>query len=123
MQELKDRILRDGQVLDNGILKVDSFVNHQVDAALMDSCGKEFAAALCESRRNESVDRGNLRHRSRADHSTSSRTSSGVRAQNQTGHHARSGLFNIGAFAYQRPHGGIDRLAGISGGWGKSFDH
>ena len=43
MKELQDRILRDGQVLDNGILKVDGFVNHQVDAALMDSCGKEFA--------------------------------------------------------------------------------
>ena len=43
MKELKDRILRDGHVLDNGILKVDSFVNHQVDAGLMDLCGKEFA--------------------------------------------------------------------------------
>jgi xanthine phosphoribosyltransferase len=43
MKELKERILRDGQVLGDGILKVDSFVNHQVDAALMDSCGKEFA--------------------------------------------------------------------------------
>jgi xanthine phosphoribosyltransferase len=43
MQELKDRISRDGQVLGNGILKVDSFVNHQVDPALMDACGREFA--------------------------------------------------------------------------------
>ncbi len=43
MKELKERILRDGQVLNNGILKVDSFVNHQVDAGLMDLCGKEFA--------------------------------------------------------------------------------
>jgi xanthine phosphoribosyltransferase len=43
MKELQDRILRDGQVLNGGILKVDSFVNHQVDAALMDLCGKEFA--------------------------------------------------------------------------------
>ena len=43
MKELKERILRDGQVLAGGILKVDSFVNHQVDAALMDSCGREFA--------------------------------------------------------------------------------
>jgi len=43
MQELRERILRDGQVLGNGILKVDSFVNHQVDAALMNECGKEFA--------------------------------------------------------------------------------
>ncbi|HUH95869.1 MAG TPA: xanthine phosphoribosyltransferase [Anaerolineales bacterium] len=43
MKELEERILRDGQVLGDGILKVDSFVNHQVDAALMDSCGKQFA--------------------------------------------------------------------------------
>jgi xanthine phosphoribosyltransferase len=43
MKELQDRIRRDGQILGNGILKVDSFVNHQVDAALMDHCGEEFA--------------------------------------------------------------------------------
>lgn len=43
MKELKDRIQRDGRILGNGILKVDSFVNHQVDAALMDLCGREFA--------------------------------------------------------------------------------
>ncbi len=43
MQELKERILRDGKNLGNGILKVDSFVNHQVDPLLMDACGKEFA--------------------------------------------------------------------------------
>lgn len=44
MRELEERIKRDGQVLAGGILKVDSFVNHQVDAALMDICGKELAA-------------------------------------------------------------------------------
>jgi xanthine phosphoribosyltransferase len=43
MQQLKDRITRDGQILGNGILKVDSFINHQVDPALMDACGREFA--------------------------------------------------------------------------------
>ncbi|MBI2757694.1 MAG: xanthine phosphoribosyltransferase [Chloroflexi bacterium] len=43
MKELKDRIQSDGQNLGNGILKVDSFVNHQVDATLMNLCGKEFA--------------------------------------------------------------------------------
>lgn len=43
VKELEERIQRDGQVLADGILKVDSFVNHQVDAALMDRCGKEFA--------------------------------------------------------------------------------
>jgi len=43
VKELEERILRDGQVLGGGILKVDGFVNHQVDPLLMDSCGKEFA--------------------------------------------------------------------------------
>ena len=43
VKELEERILRDGQVLGRGILKVDGFVNHQVDPLLMDSCGKEFA--------------------------------------------------------------------------------
>lgn len=43
VEELKERILRDGKVLGGGILKVDSFVNHQVDPLLMDACGKEFA--------------------------------------------------------------------------------
>ena len=43
MKELEDRILRDGKILGGGILKVDSFVNHQVDPLLMESCGKEFA--------------------------------------------------------------------------------
>ncbi|MDX1378657.1 MAG: xanthine phosphoribosyltransferase, partial [Anaerolineales bacterium] len=43
MKELEERIQRDGQVLGGGILKVDSFVNHQVDPLLMDACGKVFA--------------------------------------------------------------------------------
>jgi len=43
MKILKDRIIESGQNLGGGILKVDGFVNHQVDAVLMDACGKEFA--------------------------------------------------------------------------------
>jgi xanthine phosphoribosyltransferase len=43
VNELEERILRDGRVLGGGILKVDSFVNHQVDPLLMNNCGKEFA--------------------------------------------------------------------------------
>ena len=31
MQLLKERIIKEGKNLGNGILKVDSFVNHQVD--------------------------------------------------------------------------------------------
>lgn len=43
MQLLQDRILRDGRDLGHGILKVDGFINHQVDPVLMDACGKELA--------------------------------------------------------------------------------
>lgn len=43
MQALKDKIMQEGKVLGNGILKVDSFINHQVDPMLMDACGREFA--------------------------------------------------------------------------------
>lgn len=43
MQALKDRILSEGKNLGNGILKVDGFVNHQVDPILMDVCGRELA--------------------------------------------------------------------------------
>ena len=43
MQLLKERIQRDGRNLGNGILKVDGFINHQVDPELMDACGQEFA--------------------------------------------------------------------------------
>ena len=43
MFALKNRILREGKNLGNGILKVDSFINHQVDPMLMDDCGRELA--------------------------------------------------------------------------------
>jgi xanthine phosphoribosyltransferase len=43
MGELHDRILSEGKNLGNGILKVDGFINHQVDPQLMDVCGRELA--------------------------------------------------------------------------------
>lgn len=43
MQLLKDRILTQGKNLGNGILKVDSIINHQVDPILMNACGQELA--------------------------------------------------------------------------------
>jgi xanthine phosphoribosyltransferase len=43
MRELQDRIRLEGKNLGNGILKVDGFINHQVDPALMNACGKELA--------------------------------------------------------------------------------
>jgi xanthine phosphoribosyltransferase len=43
MDELKLRILTDGRNLGGGILKVDGFINHQVDPVLMEACGRELA--------------------------------------------------------------------------------
>ena len=43
MKLLEERIQKDGQYIGGGILKVDSFVNHQVDPVLMNEAGKEFA--------------------------------------------------------------------------------
>jgi xanthine phosphoribosyltransferase len=50
MKVLQDRILKDGKYLNNGILRVDSFINHQVDPILMDQCGEEFAKAFAGSK-------------------------------------------------------------------------
>ena len=46
MQALKQRILKDGRNLGHGILKVDGFINHQVDPRLMDECGRELARRM-----------------------------------------------------------------------------
>ena len=43
MKELQDRILKDGLVIGTDILKVNKFINHQVDPVLMADIGKEFA--------------------------------------------------------------------------------
>ncbi|WP_318508615.1 xanthine phosphoribosyltransferase [Bacillus sp. T3] len=43
MEALKEKILREGIVLSDSVLKVDSFLNHQIDAHLMMEIGKEFA--------------------------------------------------------------------------------
>ena len=48
MRVLKDRIHSEGHNLGGGILKVDGFINHQVDPALMEACGRELAARFAE---------------------------------------------------------------------------
>ena len=42
MNFLEERILKDGIVKEGNILKVDSFLNHQMDVELIDEIGKEF---------------------------------------------------------------------------------
>ena len=48
MQLLKERILKDGVVKPGNILKVDSFLNHQMDIDLINEIGKEFKARFSD---------------------------------------------------------------------------
>lgn len=42
MNFLEERILKDGIVKEGNVLKVDTFLNHQMDVELLDEIGKEF---------------------------------------------------------------------------------
>lgn len=48
MEKLKEKIMAEGQVLSDDVLKVDTFLNHQLDPALMSEIGKEFAKRFKE---------------------------------------------------------------------------
>ena len=49
MKELVERIKNDGRVLGEGVLKVDSFITHQVDPELMEAMGNRFAEVFAEA--------------------------------------------------------------------------
>ncbi|MDR1130834.1 MAG: xanthine phosphoribosyltransferase [Oscillospiraceae bacterium] len=53
MRLLEERILRDGKIGDGGVLKVDSFLNHQMDIALFCKMAEEFYKLF----RNEHVNK------------------------------------------------------------------
>ncbi|EJX00448.1 xanthine phosphoribosyltransferase, partial [gut metagenome] len=42
MKLLEERIVKEGQVRPGNILKVDCFLNHQLDVELLDAMGEEF---------------------------------------------------------------------------------
>ena len=48
MNFLEERILKDGVVKPGNVLKVDSFLNHQMDVDLMEEIGKEFYRRFSE---------------------------------------------------------------------------
>ena len=49
MKALKERILKDGKCFEGGILKVDNFINHQMDPILMKSMAVEFVRRFAGS--------------------------------------------------------------------------
>ena len=46
MQILKDKIIKEGRVLPGNVLKVDSFLNHQLDMALFCAMGRQLASLV-----------------------------------------------------------------------------
>lgn len=48
MKLLKDKVLQEGIVLSDHVLKVDAFLNHQIDPALMLAVGEEFASRFAK---------------------------------------------------------------------------
>lgn len=48
MKQLQEKILAEGKVLSESVLKVDSFLNHQIDPALMQTIGEEFASRFAD---------------------------------------------------------------------------
>ncbi|WP_102349294.1 xanthine phosphoribosyltransferase [Bacillus sp. Marseille-P3661] len=50
MYELQQKILKEGIVLNDNVLKVDSFINHQMDPKLMKSIGEEFAKHFADEK-------------------------------------------------------------------------
>lgn len=42
MKELNEKILREGKILPGNVVKVDSFINHQIDVKFIDKIGLEF---------------------------------------------------------------------------------
>ena len=55
MKALKERILRDGKCFEGGILKVDNFINHQMDPILMKSIGVEFVRRFASTSINKVI--------------------------------------------------------------------
>lgn len=53
MKALKDRILQDGKCFEGGILKVDNFINHQMDPILMKSMAVEFVRRFANTKINK----------------------------------------------------------------------
>lgn len=55
MDILKERIMQDGKCYPGGILKVDSFINHQMDPNLMMDAAKEFVRLFADLHINKIV--------------------------------------------------------------------
>ena len=53
MKLLEERIIKDGRILDGNIVKVDSFLNHQLDIKFLDKLAEEMASYFKDKKINK----------------------------------------------------------------------
>ena len=70
MKLLEEKVLKEGIAVNENILKVDGFINHQVDPSLMQAIGEDFAQHFKKGDYQNCYDR-KLRHCSSAHDSSS----------------------------------------------------
>ena len=61
MKLLEERIKKDGIIKEGNVLKVDSFLNHQMDIDLFNEMGKEFKRLFADKPINKILDRKSTR--------------------------------------------------------------
>lgn len=62
MKLLEEKILAEGKAVNENILKVDSFINHQIDPALMQEIGRELASHFADQGIIKGCNDRKLRH-------------------------------------------------------------
>lgn len=63
MKLLEERILKDGRALNEDVLKVDGFLNHQMDIELFNEMGKEWYRLFQDGAGEQDPHHRSLRHR------------------------------------------------------------
>ena len=63
MKILEQKILKDGKILGGDILKVDNFLNHQMDVALFNELGRGYIYALSRLRSKQDFNHRGFWHR------------------------------------------------------------
>ena len=122
MELLKQRILTDGKNLGKGILKVDRFINHQVDPILMDACGAEFARLFAGTPAVKILT-AEISGIGPRDGREISQPARGLRAQIETRHDAERSLHHCSSLPHQGSQRGVDCLSRVPAPWGKNPHH
>ena len=119
MQALKQRILAEGRNLGGGILKIDSILNHQLDAGLMQEMGQELARRFAGAGGGADIDGGNIRDRAGADDGAGTGGAGGVCTEAHAGDDVGPGVRGNGAEPHEGRGGEPDGIGGVSAPPGK----